>query len=119
MTQFSDWAQTNWFELGILVLLSAVLTTVVWFARNILKTLRASQEQIGALLRLSFSEVIPVQTPSAEVSAPALSEPSQRGPNRLVVSCRNLVQWFQAPMGSSSLAPWRKVFRWLQAPAGS
>ena len=119
MTQFSDWALTNWFELGILVLLSAVLTTVVWFARNILKTLRASQEQIGALLRLSFSEVIPLQAPAPEVTAPALSEPSQRGPNWLVVVCRNLVHWFQAPMGSSSLAPWRKVFRWLQAPAGS
>jgi hypothetical protein len=119
MTQFSDWAQTNWFELGILVLLSVTLATVVWFARNILKTLRASQEQVGALLRLSFSEVIPVQAPAAEVSAPALSEPSPRGPNLLVVACRNLVNWFQAPMSSSSAAPWRKVLHWLQAPAGS
>ncbi len=119
MTQFSDWAQTNWFELGILVLLSVTLAIVVWFARNILRTLRASQEQIGALLRLSFSDVIPVQAPTAEIPAPVSSEPSQRGPNRLVVACRNLVHWFQAPMGRSSVAPWRKVLRWLQAPAGS
>jgi hypothetical protein len=120
MTQFSDWVQANWFELGILVLLCFTLATVVWFARNILRTLRASQEQIGALLRLSFSDVVPVQAPAAEVSAPVLSEPSPRGPNRLVVACRALVRWFQAPMGSSSsAAPWRKVFRWLQAPAGS
>lgn len=125
MTQFSDWVQANWFELGILVLLCFTLATVVWFARSILKTLRASQEQVGALLRLSFSDVVPVQAPvqapAAEVPAPVLSEPSPRGPNRLVAACRALVRWFQAPMGSSSgsVAPWRKVFRWLQAPAGS
>ena len=121
MTQFSDWVQNNWFELGILVLLCFTLATVVWFARNILKTLRASQEQVGALLRLSFSDVVPVQAPAAEVSPPILSEPSPRGPNRLFAACRALFRWFQAPMGSSSgsVAPWRKVFRWLQAPAGS
>lgn len=125
MTQFSDWVQANWFELGILVLLCFTLGTVVWFARNILRTLRASQEQVGALLRLSFSDVVPVQAPvqapAAEVSAPVLSEPSPRGPNWLFAACRALVRWFQAPMGSSSgsVAPWRKVFRWLQAPAGS
>jgi|GraSoi2013_100cm_1033763.scaffolds.fasta_scaffold11770_3 hypothetical protein len=116
MTQYSDWVQSNWFELGILFLLFATLVTVFWFARNILKTFRASQEQVGALLRLSFSDVVPAQAPAAEVevSVPILSEPSPRGPNRLV-------RWFQAPMGSRdrSFAPWRKVFRWLQAPAGS
>jgi hypothetical protein len=125
MIEFSDWVQKNWFELGILFLLSASLATVVWFARNILKTFRASQEQVGALLRLSFSDVVPVQAPvqapAPEVSSPVLSEPSPRGPNWLVAACRALVRWFQAPMGSSrsSVAPWRKVFRWLQAPAGS
>jgi hypothetical protein len=125
MTLFSNWIQNNWFELGILLLLFAILTIVVWFARNILKTFRAYQEQVGALLRLSFSDVVPaqapVQAPAAEVSAPVLSEPSPRGPNRLVAACRALVHWFQAPMGSSSgsIAPWRRVFRWLQAPAGS
>jgi hypothetical protein len=122
MTEFSDWIQTNWFELGILVVLFAILATIVWFARNILRTLRASQEQVGALLRLSFSDVIPVQAPATEVPAPALSEPLQHGPNLIVVSARNLFRWFQAPMGSGSggtLAPWRRLIRWLQAPAGS
>jgi hypothetical protein len=112
MTLFSDWIQANWFELGILVILFAILATVVWFARNILRTLRASQEQVGALLRLSFSDVVPVQTPATEAPAPVLSEPMQHGPNRLVA-------WFQAPMSSGSVAPWRKILRWLQAPAGS
>ncbi len=116
MTQFSDWVQANWFEVGILVLLCFTLATVVWFARNILRTLRASQEQTGALLRLSFSDVVSEQAPAAEaeVSAPVLSQPSPDGPN-------GLIRWFQAPMGSGSgsVAPLRKVRRWLQAPAGS
>jgi hypothetical protein len=117
MTEFSDWIQNNWFELGILFLLSATLATVVWFARNILKTFRAYQEQVGALLRLSFSDLIPVQAPLAE--APVASEPARSGPNRLLVLARNLVNWFQAPMDSNAAVPWRKFLRWLQAPAGS
>jgi hypothetical protein len=118
MSQFSDWVQANWFEVGILVLLCFTLVTVVWFARNILKTLRASQEQTGALLRLSFSDVVSEQAPAqapaaeAEVSAPILGEPSQGGPN-------GLISWFQAPMGSGSVAPLSKVRRWLQTPVGS
>jgi hypothetical protein len=117
MIEFSDWVQKNWFELGILFLLSASLATVVWFARNILKTFRAYQEQIGALLRLSFSDVVPVQAPVAE--APVPIDPAHSGPNRLLVFVRNLVNWFQAPMGGNGVAPWRKFLRWLQAPAGS
>src|SRR6202521_5360681 len=116
MTEFSDWIQTNWFELGILFLFSATLATVVWFARNILKTFRAYQEQIGALVRLSFSDVVPVQAPVAE--APVPNEPAHSGPNRLLVFARNLVNWIQAPMGSNGVDPWRKFLRWLQAPAG-
>jgi hypothetical protein len=118
MTEFSDWIQANWFELGILSVLSAILATIVWFARNILRTLRASQEQVGALLRLSLSDVVPVQATGTEVPA-LMGDLSQRGQNPLVASARNLIRWFQAPMGSGSVAPWRKVVRWLQAPAGS
>jgi hypothetical protein len=117
MTEFSDWIQKNWFELGILFLFSATLATVVWFARNILKTFRAYQEQVGALLRLSFSDLVPVQAPVAEPPVP--SEPVHSGPNRLLVLGHNLVNWFQAPMGGNTAAPWRKFLRWLQAPAGS
>ncbi len=120
MTQFCDWIQANWFELGILVVLSAILATVVWFARNILKSLRASQEQVGALLRLSVSEVLPIPSVSPQshaAHAPALQERAPRGPNPLVVGACNLVHWLNAPMSSRSVTPWRKVARWLQAPA--
>jgi hypothetical protein len=92
------------------------LAALVWFARNILRTFRAYQEQVGALLRLSFSDIVPVPVPAAE---PIPSEPAHGGPRRLLVLARDLLDWFQAPMGSSSAAPWRKFLRWLQAPAGS
>jgi len=117
MIEFSDWIRNNWFEVGILFLLSASLATVVWFARNILKTFRAYQEQVGALMRLSFSDIVPVQAPAAD--APVLSEPAHSGPNGLRVFVRNIVNWFQAPMTTNAGAPWRKFRRWLQAPAGS
>jgi hypothetical protein len=122
MTQFSDWIQSNWFECGILVVLSAILGTVVWFARNILKSLRASQEQVGALLRLSFSEVLPVPAAPPQIQAtqvPVLQERAPRGPNPLVVGTRHLVNWLNAPMRSRPVSPWRKAVRWLQAPARS
>lgn len=122
MTQFSDWIQANWFEFGILVVLSAILATAVWFARNILKSLRASQEQVGALLRLSFSDVLPAPAASLQSNATpvqSLQERAPRGPNPLVVGTRNLVNWLNAPMRRRSVSPWRKAVRWLQAPARS
>jgi hypothetical protein len=119
MTELSDWIQANWFELGILLALSAILVALVWFARNILRTLRASQEQVGALLRLSFSDVVPTQAAAPQVPAPAVGEHPQSGPNPPVAAARKLINWLEAPMGGGGVAPWRKVLRWLQAPAGS
>jgi hypothetical protein len=123
MTQFIDWIQSNWFECGILVLLSAILATVVWFARNILKSLRASQEQVGALLRLSVSDGFPApaaspQAPAIE-PAPFLREPAPRGPNPLIAAGRGVINWLNSPMRRRSASPWRKAVRWLQAPARS
>ncbi len=122
MTQFIDWIQNNWFESGILLLLCAILATVVWFARNILKSLRASQEQVGALLRLSLSEGLPAPSSSLEAQTPpvpALRERAPRGPNPLALGARRLVNWLNAPMSRRSASPWRKAVRWLQAPARS
>jgi hypothetical protein len=122
MTQFIDWIQNNWFESGILVVLCAILATAVWFARNILESLRASQEQVGALLRLSLSEGLPAHSSSLETQAlpaPAIRELAPRGPNPLVVGARHVVNWLNAPMSRRSASPWRKAVRWLQAPARS
>ena len=121
MTQFIDWFQNNWFESGILALLFAIFSTVVWFARNILKSLRASQEQVGALLRLSVSDGLPTPAPSQQApaveSAPFLHEPAPRGPNPLIAAGRGVINWLNTPMRRRSASPWHKAVRWLQAPA--
>lgn len=122
MTQFIDWIQNNWFESGILVVLCAILGTVVWFARNILKSLRASQEQVGALLRLTLSEGLPAPSSSLEtqvVPALAVRERAPSGPNPVIAVGRGLINWLNAPMRRRPVSPLRKAVRWLQAPARS
>jgi hypothetical protein len=56
MNQNIEWVQRNWYELGSLIAQFTFLFACLWFAQKILKTMRASQEQFGALLRLSMSE---------------------------------------------------------------
>ncbi len=55
MNEFTAWIQSNWYELGTLLSEVVFLAAGIWFARKILRTLRASQEQVGALLKLSVT----------------------------------------------------------------
>ena len=55
MGEFTAWMQSNWYALGNLLFQFAFLAASVWFAREILRTMRASQEQVGALLKLSIT----------------------------------------------------------------
>ena len=55
MSEFDSWTQSNWNEIATLLVQIAFLATAAWFARNILRTMRAFQEQVGALPRLSIS----------------------------------------------------------------
>src|SRR5258705_12404970 len=55
MNGISDWFENNWIDLARLVVQLAILAAVVRYGRKLLATLRASQEQVGALLRLSVS----------------------------------------------------------------
>lgn len=50
------WIQNNWYEFGTLIAEFSFVFAAIWFARKVLKTLRASQEQVGALLKLSVSD---------------------------------------------------------------
>jgi hypothetical protein len=79
MNGFSDWFDNNWVDLARLLVQCGILTVVVWYGRNILKTLRASQEQIGALLRLSVSEGATHER-SSSVAEPALAPPGFSAP---------------------------------------
>lgn len=56
MSQTIAWIQSNWYELGSLIAQFTFLFAGLWFAQKILKTMRASQQQFGALLRLSMCE---------------------------------------------------------------
>ena len=82
MNGFSDWFDNNWVDLARLFVQCGILAVVVWYSRNILKTLRASQEQIGALLRLSVSEGAAHERASstADIAEPALAPPGFTAP---------------------------------------
>jgi len=71
MNDFMDWFQNNAVDLARLLVQCAILATLVRYGRKLLATLRASQEQVGALLRLSVSDAV------AERSAPA-SQPARQ-----------------------------------------
>lgn len=131
----STWIQSNWYELGNLLSQLAFLAAGIWFARKILRILRASQEQFGALLKLSMTGSV-AERPSSSVIVertlsgaspywltppdPTPSVPAERtemGPSRWEVARRSVLAWLQAPMSSAEVAPWRKVIKWLQEPA--
>jgi hypothetical protein len=133
----SAWIQSNWYELGNLLSQFAFLAAGIWFARKILRTMRASQEQVGALLKLSVtgslterpsSSVIAERTLAGaspygdtppEVSPVAAAAPPAKNPSRWAVVWHKLIVWLQTPMSTGEIVPWRRVVRWLQAPVRS
>jgi len=140
MNGFTTWMQSNWYALGNLLSQIAFLAAGVWFARKILKTMRASQEQVGALLKLSvtgasserqpsnavaersFASASPYWLTPEEVPPAGLPELQESGPGRLAVARHRMMVWLQTPMGNGHVrhvAPWRRAIKWLQAPAGS
>jgi hypothetical protein len=58
MTETMEWFQNNWIDLARLGVQCAILAVVVRYGRKLLAALRASQEQVGALLRLSVSDSV-------------------------------------------------------------
>jgi hypothetical protein len=119
MNDFSPWTQGNWYELGSLLTQLGFLAAGVWFARNLVKILRAFEEQIGALLKLSITappaerqttspETSPYWlTPSIEQTA-GVPEPTKSGPGRLTVAWRALIHWLREPMSPADLLPWHR-----------
>ena len=124
MNALIDSIQDHWFELASLVFQAAILAIIVWYARKTLKTMRASQEQVGALMRLSLSDMIADRSPSLKQDAdvaPVLSSPEEEnsaGTGSFAVG-HGIINWLQAPMNGGGVSPLRRVIRWLQAPAGS
>jgi len=137
MSEFTVWMQSNWYALGNLFSQFAFLAAGVWFARKILRTMRASQEQVGALLKLSvtgavnerhsssaaaersFANASPYWLTPGEIPPASVPEPHESGPGRLAVAGHHVIVWLTTPMSSGQAAPWRKAIKWLQAPAGN
>ena len=137
MNEFTAWIQSNWYALGNLLAQFAFLAAGVWFARKILKTIRASQEQVGALLKLSFAGAISERPSSIAIADRSfanaspywlmpekkppvdLPEPQETGPTRWTVARHRAIVWLQTPMSNGEAAPLRRAIKWLQAPARS
>jgi hypothetical protein len=137
MNEFTVWMQSNWYALGNLLSQFAFLAAGMWFASKILRTMRASQEQVGALLKLSVTGAIterhssstiaerslagasPYWLTPAEIPPVPLPELDESGPSRWAVARHSLMVWLQAPMSSGEVPPWRRALKWLQAPARS
>jgi len=136
MNEFTAWIQSNWYALGNLLSQFVFLAAGVWFARKILRTLRASQEQVGALLKLSvtgaaterqssnaasersFANASPYWLTPSELPLAGSQEPRESRPAHSGVG-HSLMVWLNTPMSSGGVAPWRKAIRWLQSPTGS
>ena len=140
MNDFGPLAIKDWYALGSLLAQVGFLVAVVWFARNFLRTMRAFQEQIGALLKLSITAApgerqssnttarnmlaegspywLP-PSPSASANPPAnTAEVVERGPNLFVAGWQRTIHWLREPMGMAQVSYRRRVMNWLQAPAG-
>jgi hypothetical protein len=81
MTDFTDWFQNNWIDLARLLVQCAILAAVVRFSRKILAALRASQEQVGALLKLSVSDAVGERTAAAPELARQFEPPLPAAPD--------------------------------------
>jgi len=56
MNDITNWMQSNWYEFGSLFAQFSFVIAAVWIGRKILKSMRATQQQFGALLRLSMTD---------------------------------------------------------------
>lgn len=56
MNDITNWIQNNWYEFGSLFAQFTFLIAAVLLGRKMLKSMRATQQQFGALLRLSITE---------------------------------------------------------------
>jgi hypothetical protein len=136
MNDYSSLPIKDWYALGSLIAQIGFLVAAVWFARNFLRAIRAFQEQIGALLKLSITST-PGERQSTNANArnvlaegspywlpPSLTSPAsapevvERGPSLFVVGFQRTLHWLREPMGSAQVSYRRRVINWLQAPAG-
>jgi hypothetical protein len=115
MSEISDWIQSNWFELVSLLVQCAVLATLAWYGRKVLRILLASYDQLEALRKNVAAE----HQITEQAFAPVRVERVGHGSGGVAAAWRDLIVWLRAPMGSGGIGPSSRVKRWLQAPMGS
>jgi hypothetical protein len=115
MSEMSDWIKSNWFELGSLLVQCAVLATLAWYGRKVLRILSASYDQLEALRRNVAAE----QKITEQAFALAGFEHTGDSSGGIAAAWRALITWLRAPMGSGGIGPSSRLKRWLQAPMGS
>lgn len=146
MSEMNAGIPNYWSELATLLVLCGILAAVVWYGRKILSSLRASQEQIGALLKLSISDAIPEKSarsglwfepagvlhsltgvpdranaPAPRLTAAILPETEIPGNGtRAVEFARGVIRWLRAPIRRNrKMGPSSRLIRWLEAPVRS
>jgi len=140
MTDFGSWIRENWYQLGSFFVQVGFLFLAISFAGKILRALRASQEQVGALLKISVTDNSPdrhTAERSAHVAseaspywlqpAPSLSSASvaeTRTPEFIAAtktaSGPGFFGWWKEPMGiTAGRSSFHRALRWLQSPAHS
>jgi hypothetical protein len=95
----SDWVQRNWFELGILLIQTALLAMVVWYGSKILRFLNAFFEYQNEFRQRLSATIDHVSDDGEGIEA----------------VWRDLKEWLQAPIGSGGAGPLRAIVRWFQA----
>jgi hypothetical protein len=86
MNEIMNWMQSNWYEFGSLFAQFAFLFAGLWFGRKLLKTMRASQQQFGALLRLSMTEGLEERSKIGEVAQESMSSMASSGAPSVVAA---------------------------------
>lgn len=114
MDQILNWMQNNWFELGTLVAQFAFLFAGLWFAGRILKTMRATQQQMGALLRLSMTNGLEERSNMSETAHQAINDAAHEPTPSVVASS----MFSPAPEQPTSYAAFEKPAR-TEAPSPS
>lgn len=140
MTDINAGVQNDWSGVATLLVLCAILAAVVWYGRKVLSALRASQEQIGALLKLTITDAIPEESSRSGLwfePAGALHSltgvPHRTDPRAVILPetetpgvgtgavefAQGVIRWLRAPIRRDASKPSGRLIRWLQAPVRS
>jgi hypothetical protein len=140
MSEMNAGVANDWSGLATLLVLCLILAAVVWYGRKVLSALRVSQEQVGALLKLTIGDAIPEKSSrsglwfepagalhsltgvphSADPRAAVLPEAQTPGIGRQRVEfAQGVIRWLRAPIRRNPNRPSGRLIRWLEAPVRS